>query len=158
MRGGTESIQADSADGAAGAAQCAVANQARTQQWCASGRVLGVGEGKTKLGRCSQKFGIAPRTGKTRELRFIAEIFLTIHAPVAFTTSASNPWHTDPLTGLQLCDSRATGINAANHFMAGDDWPMGRAKVAVANVQVGAADAAPMYADANFVSSRMRNG
>ena len=70
---------------------------------------------------------------------------------LADATRVSEPGDSHPVTDPVGCDVGADEVNAADDFMSWNDWVFDARQFRVNDVQVGSADSARAYPDANFL-------
>jgi len=99
-------------------------------------------------------FCIASVDGEASEDGVVAEVFHTGHAETAGAIDSSHPGDTDSGANGEF---RGSAINDFAHdLVAGNDAGGERRKVALNDVQVGAADSACEYAEENVIGEKGR--
>ena len=82
--------------------------------------------------------------------RTVAEIFHALPAKPADAAGVSEPGNSDPVADPMRRDVAADEVDAADDFMAGNDWISDAGKFGVDDMKVGPADPTRAHLDANF--------
>lgn len=147
--GRPEAVEPDRAGGA-GHPQRAPADQPGTQERRRRDRVQARVERDGEGCLRQEVAGEAAVPGAAGEARGIAEILAIRHAVSAAPAGVPEPGHADPRTGRRTHNARADRLDDADDLVAGHDGIDRLRKVAVDDVQIGAADRAGLDPDANL--------
>src|SRR6185437_5106624 len=135
----------------AGSAIGAITDEARAKK----GRQLLGGrtdrERKAKASVCDDLLGIAPVDRVASEESVLAEVLLTGAAIAAESAGPGEPGDTHPVARPIAGDRRPDLGDRADDLVAGRDGVVDVGQLAVQEVQIGAADAAGLYRDADLV-------
>ena len=155
--GAAEAVEADALaalDG--GDAQAAEANDAGAEQRGGEDGIETVGERVGKISADGSELGVAAVDRVAGEDGMVAEVLHVVTAKPAVAVDAADPGDADA-----HADGRGCGCafnDFADNLMAGDDARMEGRKVALDDVEIGAADAAGDDFEEDFARLRLGTG
>ncbi len=154
MRGSAEAVDAETR-GIAGELQRAIADQPGAKQRRRLGVAVALGqlEGEARVG--ARVLGIAAVDLVAGEARVVAKILLAAPAIETGAVGMAQPRHADAIARCELRDALTERRHMADDLMAEHERELGLRKLAVENMQIGAADAAGRDLDEDLAGSRL---
>jgi len=132
------------------------ADQACAKQRCDRDVVAGFAERKAIAGIRDEMRGKAAVARVAGEARTVAQILPAAPAIGTFATRVTEPGNADAFADLQVHDTGAKRVHAADHLMAGNNRIGDFRQFAVDDMQIGAANAAGTDPDAHISGPRRR--